>query len=177
MVPVLIIAVTFLLIAVTTYLVAARGKGAGAGKVLYSQGRSTSALINIGLAVVYIGFGVVAPILILTGNHSDASANVGSVQLTVNERTGRELFGEHCAVCHTLASANAIAKIGPNLDQLKPPASLVLHTIKNGCVQVPPASDPAEACLAYGTMPADVVSGKDARDVANYVAAVAGKKK
>ena len=30
-----------------------------------------------------------------------------------------ELFGENCAVCHTLAAANAVGKVGPNLDQLE----------------------------------------------------------
>ena len=62
---------------------------------------------------------------------------------------GRELFGEHCGVCHTLAAANAIGKVGPNLDTLQPPASLVLNTIDNGCLPNAPSGS-AEHCLGQG---------------------------
>ena len=86
------------------------------------------------------------PAALLTGNHANASAQVGGIKLTAAEKTGRELFGEHCAVCHTLAAANAVGKVGPNLDMLKPPASLVLHTINNGCL--PNAADPSSARAA-----------------------------
>ena len=41
------------------------------------------------------------------------------------------------AVCHTLSAANAVGKVGPNLDTLKPPYGLVLNTINNGCLQDP----------------------------------------
>jgi len=77
-------------------------------------------------------------------------------------------------VCHTLAAASAVGKTGPNLDQLKPPASLVLHTLKNGCLQKPVGNQAHETCLAYGTMPADIVQGKQAQQVAEFVAKVAG---
>jgi hypothetical protein len=173
-VAVLIVLVVALGLAGGAYMVAVRGKG-NFGKFLYSQGRSASAAVNIGLTVVYIGFGIVLPLLILTGNHSDASAHVGKVQLTVAEKIGREQFGDHCGVCHTLASATTAGKVGPDLDQVKPSEALVLHTITNGCLQDPGSSNPAEKCLGYGTMPPGVVSGVDATDVAQYVAAVAGK--
>ena len=64
--------------------------------------------------------------------------------------------------------------VGPNLDQLKPPASLVLHTIQNGCLQKLVGKEYNSICLGYGNMPADLVQGQDARDVAQFVAAVAG---
>ena len=60
------------------------------------------------------------------------------------------------------------------LDTLKPPASLVLNTINNGCLQNPPPGS-QQSCLGQGTMPAKIVQGKDAKDVANFVAKVAGK--
>ena len=46
-----------------------------------------------------------------------------------------------------------VAKIGPNLDQLRPPQSLVFNTIINGCVQNLSSGSP-QACLGFGTMPA-----------------------
>jgi hypothetical protein len=73
-----------------------------------------------------------------------------------------------------LAAANAIGKVGPNLDTLKPPESLVLHTINNGCLPNAPSNSPQQ-CLGQGVMPADVVEGVDAQDVASFVAKVAGK--
>jgi mono/diheme cytochrome c family protein len=124
--------------------------------------------------ILYVGFGVAIPIILLSGNHANASSQIGGIKLTAGDKHGRELFGQNCAVCHTLAAANAIGKVGPNLDTLKPPAGLVLNTINNGCVQNPPPNSP-QACLGQGTMPSQLLAGKDAQDVSNFVAKVAGK--
>ena len=123
--------------------------------------------------LVYVGFGIVLPIVFLLGNRNNASAQVGGIKLTAAEKRGRELFGQHCGLCHTLAAANAVGKVGPNLDVIQPTAQLVLHTIMNGCLQNPPSGS-QEACLGEGTMPADIVQGVDATDVAQFVAKVAG---
>ena len=63
--------------------------------------------------------------------------------------------------------------MGPNLDVIQPTEQLVLHTIENGCLQNPPSGS-QEACLGEGTMPADVVQGIDATEVAQFVSKVAG---
>ncbi|MDE3132395.1 MAG: hypothetical protein KGL16_14685, partial [Acidobacteriota bacterium] len=76
--------------------------------------------------------------------------------------------------CHTLAADNAVGKTGPNLDSLRPPKALVLHTIANGCLQKPTASQSNSFCLGYGTMPADIVQGRQAQDIAAFVARIAG---
>jgi mono/diheme cytochrome c family protein len=83
--------------------------------------------------------------------------------LTAADKEGRVLFGQHCAICHTLAAANAVGKVGLNLDALQPPQSLVLTTVQNGL------------SIGHGTMPAALVVGKQAVDVADFVSAVAGK--
>lgn len=129
----------------------------------------------IAFAVVYLGFGILIPIGFLSGNHANASAQVGGITLTAAEKNGRQLFGEHCGVCHTLAAANAVGKVGPNLDVLKPPASLVLSTINNGCLQKPPTTKDPQNCLGQGTMPATIIQGTEARNVAQFVGRVAGK--
>jgi mono/diheme cytochrome c family protein len=126
------------------------------------------------LAFIFVGFAIVLPIVFLVGNHNRANAQVGGVTLNAAEQHGREVFGEKCGLCHTLAAANAVGKVGPNLDVIQPTEQLVLHTIENGCLQNPPSGS-QEACLGYGTMPADVVQGVDATDVAKFVAKVAGK--
>ncbi len=79
--------------------------------------------------------------------------------LTPEQTRGRALFVKTCAACHTLADAAAKGIVGNNLDATRPSASIVLKTLA-----VPPDN-----------MPADLVSGTDARAVAAYVAAVAGR--
>jgi mono/diheme cytochrome c family protein len=126
------------------------------------------------LFVIYLAFGAVLPALFLIGNHNSANGQVGGITLTQAEKRGRILFGQHCGLCHTLAAANAVGKVGPNLDLIQPTESLVLHTIQYGCLQTPPPGS-QEACLGQGNMPADVVQGVDAEDVAKFVSRVAGK--
>ena len=61
-----------------------------------------------------------------------------------------------------MADAGTNGRVGPVLDQVKPSKALVLSALKNGG-------------LGSGTMPANLVTGKDAQDVADYVSSVAGK--
>ncbi len=173
MVGVIIIAVLFTALAAGIFWGSSRGRLTPVTKVMLTQSSAGRRVVNALLVFTYIGFGIVLPAIILVGNHDRASAQVGGIKLTAAEKTGRELFGEHCAVCHTLAAASAVGKTGPNLDQVKPSVSLVLHTIEYGCLQNAP-SDSQQSCLGYGTMPADVVQGRDAQQVAQFVARVAG---
>lgn len=125
--------------------------------------------------VIYIGFGIVVPLAFIHGNKANASEQIGGVKLSDAEKRGRILFGAHCGVCHTLAAANTNGKVGPNLDTLKPPASLVLRTINNGCLQKPASTSDPQNCLGQGTMPAQILQGKEAEEVAQFVGKVAGK--
>lgn len=156
------------------FFVAIRGGLGGARATLQTQSRGGRRVAGTIFAILYVGFGVALPIVLLTGNRASASRQIGGLTLTANEKRGRELFGDHCGVCHTLAGANAVGAVGPNLDMLKPPAQLVANTIANGCLQNPPPSSP-QTCLGQGVMPADLVEGKDAQNVADFVARVAGK--
>ena len=63
-------------------------------------------------------------------------------------------------MAHTLAAANAVGKVGPNLDILKPAQSTVLNTINNGCLPNPPKGSD-QGCLGQGVMPAAVVQGQE----------------
>jgi len=170
---VIIIAVVFTGLAVAIFAAASRGRLGGFTNVILSETPIGRRLVNVSMVVVYVGFGIALPAVMIIGNHDKASAQVGGVQLTASDKQGRILFGEHCAVCHTLSAAAAVGKVGPNLDDLRPSKTLVLHTIANGCLQNP-GSQLAETCLGYGNMPADVVQGRDAEDVASFVSKVAG---
>jgi len=174
MLPVIMFIAFWIVLALSLFFIASRGGLRGARDTLQTQSHGGRRAAWTIFALLYVGFGVGLPVAFLTGNHANANKQVSGVRLTAADKHGRELFGENCGVCHTLAAASAIGKVGPNLDTLKPPASLVLNTINNGCLQNPPPGSP-QTCLGQGTMPANIVQGRDAQDVANFVAKVAGK--
>jgi mono/diheme cytochrome c family protein len=167
---VLLFAAFWVVLGVGVFFLGARRGPTAHGREPGWRGRRTLAWV---LAVTYAAFGVALPILFELGNRNNANAQVGGIQLTAAEKRGREIFGDRCALCHTLAAANAVGKVGPNLDMIQPTEQLVLHTIMYGCLQSPPKGS-QEACLGEGTMPADVVQGVDATDVAKFVSKVAG---
>lgn len=94
---------------------------------------------------------------------------------------GKQLFAEHCSACHVLARAGATGTTGPNLDEAFRQSredgfgqstfagvveQQILHPNRNAQVD-PKTGDPLPL------MPADLVTGDDARDVAAYVAEAA----
>jgi mono/diheme cytochrome c family protein len=153
----------WVILGVALVFIAMSGGLRGARETLQTQTHGGRRLMSGAVAIVYLCFGVAIPVIFLTGNHARASNQVDGLKLTPAERHGRALFGERCGVCHTLAAANAIGKVGPNLDVLQPTKSLVLDAIVNGRRR------------GNGTMPALILQGQDARDVASFVARVAGK--
>jgi mono/diheme cytochrome c family protein len=89
---------------------------------------------------------------------------------TANLVTGKQLFASNCGSCHTLSHANTTGTVGPNLDDAfrQSRADGVKGTSIAGLVdywiQFP---------NTQGAMPARLVTGQQAQDVASYVAAVA----
>jgi mono/diheme cytochrome c family protein len=162
----------WVVVALGLFVLATRGTGT-VSHTRRDPGRRGSSITITMFVVTAVVFGVGLPLLLLTGNHHNASAQVGGIKLNAGEKTGRELFGQHCGVCHTLAAANAAGKVGPNLDVLKPAQSVVLNTINNGCLPNPPKGS-NQGCLGQGVMPSNVVQGEDAQNVAAFVAKVAG---
>jgi mono/diheme cytochrome c family protein len=74
---------------------------------------------------------------------------------------GKQVFETAgCKSCHTLKDAVATGTVGPNLDQAKPPASLVVDRVTNG----------------KGVMPSfsGQLTPKQIADVAAYVSQAAG---
>jgi mono/diheme cytochrome c family protein len=163
------------LLGLGVFFIAIRGGLGGARATFQSQTRGARKASAVIFLIIYVGFGVAIPLVFLIGNKDRASAQVAGIKLNAAEKKGRELFGQRCGVCHTLAAASAVGKVGPNLDQIKPSQSLVLHTIMYGCLQDPPSSSAPTNCLGQGTMPAGIISGVQAQNVARFVAKVAGK--
>ena len=83
---------------------------------------------------------------------------------------GKKLFATHCASCHTLAHASSTGTVGPNLDDAfrQDRADGVKSTSIAGLVGYW-----IEFPNTQGAMPAMLVKGQDAQDVAAYVATVA----
>ncbi|MBS1868808.1 MAG: cytochrome c [Actinobacteria bacterium] len=155
----------WIVVGLVLFFIALRGGPRGARATLQSQSRGGRRAAAILFAVFYVAVGVAVPLLILVGNDHSADARVGgtAIRLTKQERDGRQVFGERCASCHTLAAARADGKVGPSLDKLMPPAALVADAVTRGRQR------------GNGTMPAGIVQGQDVAAVAAFVAAVAGK--
>jgi mono/diheme cytochrome c family protein len=154
----------FVALGLGVLFVALSGGPGGARRRMGSQSKRTRriALINFLLAVVLLGLGIPAAVIATVNSRNDIpAANVSN--LTAAEKHGRQLFGERCHNCHTLKASDSVAQVGPNLDTLRPPKSLVLDAIHNGRAR------------GNGQMAADIVEGKDAEDVAAYVAKAVGQ--
>ena len=122
------------------------------------RGRRSVALL-VGVLVLLLG--ILVPALVIAAAKSTDKAP-GGVKLTAADERGREVFAERCATCHTLAAANAVGKVGPNLDQLRPPKALIIDAVRKGRAR------------GQGQMPANLVDGQDAQEVADFVAKVGG---
>jgi mono/diheme cytochrome c family protein len=104
-----------------------------------------------------------------------------------NKTNGKKLFVERCGSCHILADAGTKGEIGPNLDfgffayrqdaagtnpsgdDLAGVESTVRQVVRGQIAY--PVVNPASGAPG---MPANIVTGQDADDVAAYVASVAG---
>ncbi len=113
------------------------------------------------LSILLLGIAVPAAV-IATENARDAIPEANVKALTETQQHGREQFALRCKNCHALAAAKATARVGPNLDDLRPPKALVLDAIEKGRAN------------GNGNMAADLVEGEDAEAVAQFVAVATG---
>jgi mono/diheme cytochrome c family protein len=90
---------------------------------------------------------------------------------------GRDLFETNCGNCHTLYAAGTDGNFGPNLDELLAPTGpaegsavqqtegRVLGAIEKG----------VDGTTTAGRMPAEIIGGEQAEEVAEFVARTAGE--
>jgi cbb3-type cytochrome c oxidase subunit III len=128
-----------------------------------------------------LGAGLAAIALLASGCGTGGVASAGERPDT---HAGQQLFTQKCAACHTLAAAGANGTIGPNLDyafaasrkQGYPESAIenvVLDQIRLGSGPLATYTTNKKFTVQQ-PMPADIVKGQDAIDVAAYVASVAG---
>ena len=96
-----------------------------------------------------------------TGEAGGGTKSGGGGGATANQE-GKLIFTQSCGTCHTLQDAGTNGQVGPGPGSGQARHKRVLAAIKNGG-------------LGSGTMPANIVTGKEAQDVAEYVSSVAGK--
>jgi mono/diheme cytochrome c family protein len=111
----------------------------------------------------------------------DADPSRDRTDVPSSLESGQSLFVDNCGNCHTLYSAGTYSNYGPNLDQKLAPAGTpegpdaasqiegtkaqVLSAIENGY------DDPT----VPGFMPAGIVTGPIADEIAEFVAETAGR--
>ena len=160
----LIFVLTWVILGLGLLLIALSGGPSGALQRLQSQSRGSrkAAVVLFVVALLVLGVGVPLAVISSVEARDDIpEANVSN--LTASEEHGRELFGQRCSICHSLKASNAVAQVGPNLDELRPPKALVLDALKKGRAR------------GNGQMAAGLYSGEDADDVAAYVAKAVGQ--
>ena len=107
------------------------------------------------------------------GTVAQSTATAGSPEapvvkqpLSAAEQHGQDLFVQHCGSCHTFHAAGTIGQIGPDLSDIAIDQADILRAIRTGG-----GSHSHGAGGRTGNMPANLVTGKDAKDVAAFVAA------
>jgi cytochrome c553 len=151
----------FVILGVATLFVAFSGGPTAAREAYLTRGgrffRATM--------VVIFGIGIIVPAAILL-TRDQAAGRTGSLEakkLSTSAKKGRLLFRQQCASCHTLEAANARGVTGPNLDDIgEVTPRRIEEAIENGGT-------------GQDRMPARLLEGQEAREVAEYVAQVAGR--
>lgn len=120
---------------------------------------------RVAIALIYLGFGIAVPVLVVTGRPSAEGASGTLVDTHPNAefKRGKTLFRDTCWSCHSLAAINARGVTGPDLDDIgQVNEARVLNAIRIGGT-------------GDGRMPPGLLQGADAKAVAYYVSQVAGK--
>jgi cytochrome c551 len=137
------------------------GPGAAREAYLTRGGRGFA----IGMVLLYLGLGVAVPAVVIAGR-GESEGGVGPLrteEATASDEEGKELFVATCKSCHNLDAVQAQGVTGPDLDELGGlDEKRVMNAIENGGT-------------GQGRMPAGLLEGEDAENVARYVARVAGQ--
>ena len=134
---------------------------------------SKKTFVIFGLLVIFLA--VLIPWLAF---RSDGDAARGAQEIPSGLKEGQSLFQTNCGNCHTLYAAGTDGNFAPDLDQLLAPSGpsedeatikqtkkRVLNAVENG----------VDSTTTAGRMPAGILSGEQAEEVAEFVATTAGE--
>jgi mono/diheme cytochrome c family protein len=158
----LLVIIPFVAVGIGVMFVAFSG-GPGAAREAYlTRGRRAFPLV---ILLLYLGLGIAVPAAVIAsrGESEGAVGKLRTEEPTASEEEGKVLFIQTCKSCHTLDAVNAHGVTGPDLDDLGGlDRQRVLSAIRRGGT-------------GQGRMPARLLQGQDAQDVAIYVSRVAGQ--
>jgi mono/diheme cytochrome c family protein len=122
----------------------------------------------------FLIFGVFAAICVIVIPYlaiaKEGEEDSGTVKVESWDTGGKELFVNNCGACHTLAAAGTDGVVGPDLDDL---------LAAGGTASFEGSYGRAIAAVTCGTpngrMPAGILQGENAQQVAAFVGAYAGQ--
>jgi mono/diheme cytochrome c family protein len=158
---VLLVLVPFVVAGLVVIFIAFSGGPAAAREAYLTRGGRG---FRVTMLLLYIALGAAVPAAVIA-SRPEAEGGVGKTrteELTAKQKEGKQLFRQTCWSCHTLAAVQAQGVTGPDLDDLGLDRQRVLNAIERGGT-------------GDGRMPAKLLEGEDAENVAAYVTKVAGQ--
>lgn len=152
----------FLALGIAVAFVAFSGGPRAAREAYLTGGRG---FFRVAMPILYVGLGIAVPAIVIANSGQGEGGTPALAGKTASSSVshGKSLFRQTCASCHSLAAVNARGVTGPDLDQIgKVTPSRVLSAIRVGGT-------------GQGRMPQNLLSGKNAQDVAAFVSSVAGR--
>jgi hypothetical protein len=163
--------VLFVLVGGAVAFIAYSGGPSQAREAYLTRG---STFFKIAIPVIYVGLGIAIPAVVIANSERKEGNTGGLANKAPTEQLaeGKNLFLNTCATCHSLGAVNAQGVTGPDLDEIGLDASTpdarksseqrIVQAIKNGGT-------------GQRRMPANLLQGESAEDVAAYVVDVAGR--
>ena len=129
------------------------------------------ALVAVVAVIAYLAFA------------KEGSDEAVAVPVDSADQASKEIFATNCGTCHTLAAGGTDGVVGPNLDEILPTQVApsegtpeeVADANKSSYSAVYGRVLNAVTCGVEGRMPAGILQGEDAQNVAGFVAAYAGQ--
>jgi mono/diheme cytochrome c family protein len=136
---------------------------------------SKKTFVIFGLLVIFLA--VLIPWLAF---RADGDAASGAQEVPAHLEEGQSLFQTNCGNCHTLYAAGTDGNFGPDLDVLLAEAGVpegegAEETIEATKGRVLNAVEAGVDSSTPGRMPAGILSGEQAEEVAEFVANTAGE--
>jgi mono/diheme cytochrome c family protein len=126
--------------------------------------------VNRAPFLIFGGFALVCLLLAFKVVMGQGAEGAAPVAVESQDQDGKQLFVSNCGPCHTLAAAGADGVVGPNLDVVLAPGGNA--TYEGGYSRALAA---ITCGYGNGRMPAGILQGENAQEVAAFVGAYAGQ--